>query len=245
VTNGAVSPESATVKGPGLVLDGIARRFGRRWVLRGIDLVVEPGTVLAITGRNGSGKTTLLRICATLLRPTRGTATVFGQDVVQQADTLRGRLGYLAHDAGLYANLTAEENLLFAQRMTGMPADHGQVERILMDVGLSADRAEKVRGFSSGMRRRLALGRILLRPPRLLLLDEPYASFDTDGIDLVNAFATRTAAGGGIVIVATHDLLRARSVLHREVRIHEGRLVERGDPADDVLVVGAPGENGG
>ncbi len=209
---------------PALELSGVARRFGRRWALRGVDLVSPPGVVIALTGRNGSGKTTLLRICATLLRPTRGTGTLFGQDLVRGAARLRGHVGFLAHETGLYGNLTAEENLVFSLRMSGMHADHAQITRVLEEVGLLRERHERARGFSSGMRRRLALARLLLRPPALLLLDEPYASFDVEGVEQVNRFAARIGAGGGIVLVATHDLRRAEPIVQREVHLENGRV---------------------
>ncbi|MGH7444214.1 MAG: ATP-binding cassette domain-containing protein, partial [Longimicrobiales bacterium] len=96
---------------PALALDSIARRFGRRWVLRGVSLRVERGEVLALTGRNGSGKTTLLRVVTTALRPTRGTGRVFGHDLVRSAGAVREHVGILAHSAGLYDDLTAGENL--------------------------------------------------------------------------------------------------------------------------------------
>ncbi|MGH7504519.1 MAG: ATP-binding cassette domain-containing protein, partial [Longimicrobiales bacterium] len=85
-----------------LELRGIARRFGPRWILRGLDLRVASGEVVALTGRNGSGKTTVLRICATALRPTRGGGEVFGHDLVRSADAVRAHIGFLGHHPGLY-----------------------------------------------------------------------------------------------------------------------------------------------
>lgn len=210
-----------------LELDGVVRRFGTRWVLRGISLRLEPGAVLALTGRNGSGKTTLLRLVTTAIRPTRGTGRVFGQDLVRDAAGVRDAVGILAHHAGLYEDLTAAENLSFALRMYGRRAEPHVIRAALEEVGLGGEDDERVRGFSAGMRRRLALARILLRPPRLLLLDEPYASFDVDGIQLVNRFAARIASEGGAVVIATHELARGRGLIDRVVRIEDGRLVDR------------------
>jgi heme exporter protein A len=211
---------------PAIRLDAIARRFGQRWVLRGIDLVVDPGEVLVLTGRNGSGKTTLLRIIGTMLRPTRGTATVFGHDTVRSPEGIRASVGLLGHNNALYDDLTAAENLIFSLRMAGRRADADAIAGALEQVGLTHVRRERVRGFSAGMRRRLGLARLLLRPPRLLLLDEPYASFDQDGIDVVNEFAQHTARQGGVVLLSTHDLTRATEVMTRRVHIADGRLTE-------------------
>jgi heme exporter protein A len=212
-------------------LNGVARRFGQRWVLRGVDLDVGAGEIIAMTGRNGSGKTTLLRIIATLIRPTRGTATVLGHDTVQAGDLIRGDVGLLGHNSGLYSDLTAAENLIFAMRMAGRRAEAAAIDRALGVVGLEDVRLDTVRGFSAGMRRRLGLARLMLRPPRVLLLDEPYASFDEDGVDVVNAFVIEVAHAGGCVLLTTHDMARGVDVVTRHVHIADGLLVENSHDA--------------
>jgi heme exporter protein A len=115
---------------------------------------------------------------------------------------------------------------VFAQRMGGGSTDGATLERVLEEVGLVHARYERVRGFSTGMRRRLALARLLLRQPKLLLLDEPYASFDPDGIDAVNEFSRSVAHAGGVVVLATHDLARATDVLSRRLHLSDGRLTQ-------------------
>ena len=207
-----------------LELQNIARRFARRWVLRGIDLEVSAGETVALMGRNGSGKTTLLRVVATLIRPTRGRGSVFGRELVSEADQIRHLVGILGHHAGIYDDLTASENIRFAMRMYGLSVTRAEIEAALHEVGLGAEVKERVRGFSAGMRRRLALARLLLRPPRLLLLDEPYAAFDQHGIDQVNDYVRRIVANGGAALIATHDLTRASVVAERVVRIEDGRV---------------------
>lgn len=208
----------------GIFVEGVAKRFGRRWALRGATLRAEAGSAVALMGHNGSGKTTLLRIVATTLRPTRGRGHVFGHDLLKEADAIRTHVGALYHAPGVYGDLTARENLEFARRMWGGKTAVS-LEEAVERVGLTYAMDERARGFSSGMTRRLALARLIMRPPRLMLLDEPYASFDADGIELVNRMVRETADGGGIVLIATHDPERSAGVVDRVVRLQEGRVV--------------------
>jgi heme exporter protein A len=214
-----------SARAPAVALHGVARRFGRRWVLRGADLTVQHGESVALMGKNGSGKTTLLRVIATLLKPSRGSGQVLGFDLLEDAPQVREQVGLLGHHSGLYDDLTASENLRFSLRMSGQPYDARLVEPVLEQVGLQEHGLERVRGFSAGMRRRLALARLFLRQPRLLLLDEPYAAFDQSGVDLVNQYARDVSRRGGAVIVVTHDIARARAAVDRVQRIEEGRIV--------------------
>lgn len=205
-------------------LDGIAQSYGGRFVLRGVTLQVAPGEVVALVGKNGSGKTTLLRIVSTLLRPRRGAGSVFGSDLLRDAAGVRRHVAMLGHATGLYEDLTAEENLRFAARMTGMAHDRSTLTALLAEVGLERERSDRVRGFSAGMQRRLALARLRLRAPRLLLLDEPYNTVDEEGTALVNRLLTDTRAAGGAAILVTHDLTRGSTVVDRVARLVDGKV---------------------
>jgi heme exporter protein A len=209
---------------------GVARRFGTRWVLRGVSMQVHAGEAVGLLGANGSGKSTLLRIFGTLLRPSAGTASVFGNDVVRRADRVRSTLGFLAHTPGLYDDLTARENLRFAAAMLGLDAVDGgahahsaEIARVLERVGLSHAADERVRGFSAGMERRLAVARMLLAKPRLLLLDEPYSNLDADGIALMSEIISEAVDADGAAIVVLHELAPAAGVLDRTVTLRDGR----------------------
>ncbi|MEJ2503833.1 MAG: heme ABC exporter ATP-binding protein CcmA [Gemmatimonadota bacterium] len=218
------SSEAAVVNSDGIIIEGAAKRFGRRWALRGASFRAEAGVAMALMGHNGSGKTTLLRIVATTLRPTRGGGRVFGHDLLKEADRIRSWVGVLYHAPGVYGDLTARENLEFARRMWGGESEVG-VDAALERVGLTFAAEERAAGFSSGMTRRLALARLLMRPPRLMLLDEPYASFDADGIELVNTLVRDTVDRGGIALIATHDPERSSHVVDRVLRLQGGRIV--------------------
>lgn len=223
----------STAAPPPLILSGIGRRFQRRWALRGASLRLEHGEVLALMGRNGSGKSTLLRIAAMLLRPSRGTGSVYGLDIVGDRLAARGLVGLLAHANGLYEDFTAAENLRFVLRMLGRAHDEGAVLRALEEVGLGAVADERVRGFSSGMQRRLAIARVRLHAPPLLLLDEPYNSVDADGVGLVNQLLAETRARNGAALVVVHDVERVAGVATRWAHIVEGRVADgRADTAE-------------
>jgi heme exporter protein A len=209
---------------PAIELSGIAERLGSRWALRGVTCTVAPGELVAVVGHNGSGKTTLLRVVATALRPTKGVGRVFGFDLKSEADDVRGLTSLLTFATGLYDDLTAAENLEFAQAMAGQPRDRKAIERALERVGLRADIHGKVRTFSSGMQRRVALARLYLRPANVLLLDEPYNSLDSGGVELIDELLIDVRKRGGSALVVLHDLERGQAMFDRVLELREGKV---------------------
>jgi heme exporter protein A len=213
---------------PAVATQELARLFGRSAALAGVSLRVDRGAAIALLGSNGAGKTTLLRILATSLRPSFGTAAVDGVDVVQRPDLVRGRVGYLSHASGLYDDLTAIENLRFAAAMRHLPDAARDVTQALHEVGLVTDGARRVRSFSAGMRHRLALGRLLLGTPSLVLLDEPHATLDAEGMALVDRLINRWKARGATVLVASHQADRVTRLADGWARLDGGLLAETG-----------------
>ncbi|MEO7962639.1 MAG: heme ABC exporter ATP-binding protein CcmA [Gemmatimonadaceae bacterium] len=222
-------------------IDAVTRRYGRRWALRGVSLTVAAGEVVGIEGHNGSGKSTLLRVLSTALKPTGGSARVFGHDVVREPTSVRSTIGFLAHYPGLYDDLTAEENLRFAARMLG--SDFAEISALLERVGLARERAEPVRSFSAGMQRRLSLARLLMLRPRLLLLDEPYNNFDQAGIALVNEVVREVRDVGGAAMIVLHDKHSAGDLLDRVVRLRHG-LIEADDSMRELRATRPASERG-
>lgn len=211
------SPSDRAIDGRGL-----GKRFGIRWVLRGVTLEVGRGEAVALMGPNGSGKSTVLRILGTLLRPNAGSASVNGLDVVNDASAVRAQVGYLAHAPGLYDDLTARENLEFAADMLGL--DHSSVESSLDRAGLATMANNRARGFSAGMQRRLALARLIMRRSSVLLLDEPYSNLDEAGIEVMNSVIRDVLSRGGAALLALHELAPARGILHRTLVLADGRV---------------------
>jgi heme exporter protein A len=220
-----VSPRSLGApdsRPPSVETDDLARLFAGSAALAGVSLRIEGGRTVALLGANGAGKTTLLRIVATAIRPSYGRARVDGLDVVDDAEAVRQRVAYLSHATGLYDDLTARENLAFAATMLATPEAGERVERALRDVGLAERAGYRVGTFSAGMRKRLALARILLGTPSLVLLDEPYAALDGDGMALVDELLAAWRDAGVGVLVASHATERIESFLDGRVVLERG-----------------------
>jgi ABC-type multidrug transport system ATPase subunit len=178
-----------------LTASRLGKRYGEKRVLRGVDLQLPEGGFLVVTGPNGSGKTTLLRICAGLAAPTEGTI---------ERGVTRGELGYLGHEPLVYRELTALENLDLYGRLYGVPERRERIGMLLERFGLWDERRERVASYSRGMTQRLALCRVLLHDPRLLVLDEPYTALDEAGAELLDAQLAELR-GVRTFLVSTHD----------------------------------------
>jgi heme exporter protein A len=177
---------------------GLDRRYGDKRVLRGLDLDLPADGFLLVTGPNGAGKTTLLRLCAGLAAPTSGELTV---------GVGRGRLGFLAHEPLVYRELTAAENLDLYGRLYRVPERRERTGMLLERFGLWEARHERAGSYSRGMLQRLALCRVLLHEPDLLILDEPYSGLDEEGAALLDRELDERHSRAGF-LVATHDPAR-------------------------------------
>jgi ABC-type multidrug transport system ATPase subunit len=214
--------ERSGVSSPAVLLSGVTRVFGVVPGLVRTDLRVERGETVLVRGPNGAGKTTLLRVIATALSPTYGTGSVLGFDLTRDRDQIRQRTELVSHRTRLYEDLTAAENLRFACTLYGV--DSSGVRAALERVGLAGVADERVRGFSQGMRQRVAVARAMLRSPELLLLDEPYAGLDEEAKGIVDGLAIEAQRDGRTVILATHDPGRG-GMAGRTLFMDQGRLL--------------------
>jgi heme exporter protein A len=176
----------------------LGKSFGEKRVLRGVDLALPRGGFAVVTGPNGSGKTTLLRICAGLALPSDGELHV---------DAGRAEVGYLGHEPLVYRELTALENLELYGRLYRVPERRERIGMVLERFGLWEGRHERVASYSRGMTQRLALCRVLLHDPALLVLDEPYTALDTQGAELLD-MQLAELRGERTFLVSTHDPAR-------------------------------------
>jgi heme exporter protein A len=205
-------------------VSGLTKVYGRQAALRRVTLSLPAGAILTVVGHNGSGKSTLVRVLATLTRPTAGTARVAGHDVVADRDRVRSRIGLLGHGSHLYDDLTARENLAFAAALGGRSTGRDELTAILARVGLDTQADTRVRELSSGMRRRVALARAILRHPQVLLLDEPFAGLDQESTKRLEDYLHAFRGEGGTAVVVTHSLARALAISDRVAILAAGRL---------------------
>jgi heme exporter protein A len=205
-------------------VSGLSRHFGRRRAVSQISFSVRRGDILGLLGPNGAGKSTLIGMLATLVAPSSGTIQYGTVAAKTGGPDLRKCIGLLAHELHLYTELSARQNLEFFARLYGL--DPGQVVPGALDRADLSDRAgDAVSGFSRGMRQRLALERTLLHKPTLVLLDEPFTGLDDSAVSKVSDRLRQLAAGGAIVVLATHDLDLADGLVTRVAVVRGGKLI--------------------
>lgn len=210
---------------PGVIhVRGLAKSFGGRPALRGVDLDLAPGERLALIGPNGSGKTTLLRILATLSMPSAGSARIAGHEIGHRGPEIRRLVGLLAHQPLLYGDLSGRENLRFYAQMYDVENPEERITARLDQVGLVDQQHERVRTYSRGMKQRLALARALLHDPPVLLLDEPYTGLDSRATEMLDAVLCNASPDGRTVLMTTHDLAKGWQVAPRLAFLIDGRI---------------------
>jgi len=227
--------QRATPRGLAVEFQNIEKRYGARFALRGVSLSIAAGECVALVGPNGSGKTTLLKIAALLVRPSAGSVQFPGKDLRADDGALavKQRIGLVSHNTLLYDELTAHENLVLFGRLYGLDRPHDSATAGLDAAGLSRRGNDLVRGFSRGMRQRLALARATLAAPELLLLDEPATGLDPSGQQWLGATLARLRGDGCTIVMSTHGRSEAHAVVTRAVRLEAGDVAEDSGPSGD------------
>ena len=223
-----------TASAPAIDVRNISKSFGKVVALDGVDLQVERGSVMGLLGPNGAGKTTLVRILTTLLRPSSGTASVFGFDVVRHARHLRAYVGLAGQSAAVDDLLTGRENIQMAGRLYHLPRRHVQrrANDLLeqFDLVEAADRT--VKGYSGGMRRRLDLATSLVAEPPMILLDEPTTGLDPRSrLELWDVI--RDLVSQGTTVLLTTQYLEEADRLADEITVvDQGKIIARGTASE-------------
>ncbi len=219
---------TTTTDGPAISIRGLRKSFADQPVLRGLDLDVARGGIVALLGSNGAGKTTAIRILATLLQPDGGTATVNGIDVVSDPGRVRAAISLTGQFAAVDGVLTGRENLVLVARLRHL-ADPAAVADALLDrFALTEAGNRAVATYSGGMRRRLDIAMSLVGDPPVIFLDEPTTGLDPQSRNEVWDTVRELASGGTTVLLTTQYLDEAEQLADRIAILHEGRIIVNG-----------------
>jgi ABC-2 type transport system ATP-binding protein len=210
--------------------EDLSKQFGDYWAVDGVNLNVYPGQVLALLGQNGAGKTTTIRMLTSILAPTRGRAIIAGFDVVKSPDQVRGSVGVLTEQHGLYLRMTGQEYLDFFGKVYGLDeaTRRKRSQELLGYFGLSDVAKHNIGQYSKGMRQKLALARTLIHEPPVLLLDEPTSAMDPESAQLVRNAIASLRTEQRTIIICTHNLVEAEMLANRIAIIYRGRIITTG-----------------
>ena len=216
-----------------LTVNNLGKQYRRDfWGLKDFSLEIKPG-ILGMLGPNGAGKSTFMRMLATITKPTAGTISWNGVDIVRSPDTLRAVLGYLPQDFGVYPNLTAVEFLEYMAAIKGLDSRSTKVriDELLLLVNLRDAARRPLGGYSGGMKQRVGIAQALLNDPQLLIVDEPTAGLDPEErVRFRNLLSD--LSGERIVILSTHIVSDVEATATHIVLIHKGRLLRESAPED-------------
>ncbi|MEM0962172.1 MAG: ABC transporter ATP-binding protein [Bacteroidota bacterium] len=217
-----------------LTLDDVTKRYGTTTAVAGLSLQLAAGEVLCLLGPNGAGKTTTLKMVLGLEAPSEGAVHVAGLDVARDANAARQRMAYIPERVALHEAFSGRENLrYFASLVGGADLSSAHLERCLRRVGLQEEAWDRrLNGYSKGMRQKVGVAIALAKGADLLVLDEPTSGLDPkSAVDFARLIQDVAAEGAG-VIMATHDLFRAKDMGTRIVILKDGRAVRTLDPAE-------------
>ncbi|CAN5462898.1 ABC transporter ATP-binding protein [soil metagenome] len=220
---------------PVVVLEGVRRRFGQVDALAGLDLVVPANKITVLLGPNGAGKTTAIRMITGALDANSGVVRTFGLDPSAHGEEVRRRCGVVSAKPALYDRLDGFANLAYAAELYGLGRGDGidgRIRSAAARFGIEQALDQRVGGFSTGMKTRLALARSILHEPDLLLFDEPTSGLDPESSHAVLEMIREMTADGRTVVMCTHLLLEAEGLADEVVVMEDGKDLVAGTPHD-------------
>jgi len=205
---------------------GLSKSFGSSTALDNLDLAVPAGEVLCLLGANGAGKTTTINLFLGFLEPTSGSALVDGLEVAKDPFEARKRLAYLPESVALYPKLTGLENLAFFDKLSGRERSEAELTELLAVAGLPREAHQRrASTYSKGMRQKVGVAISMAREAKALLLDEPLSGLDPSAANSLGELIVRLRDDGCAVMMATHDIFRAKEIGNRIGIMMRGRLV--------------------
>ncbi|WP_027876758.1 ABC transporter ATP-binding protein [Meiothermus cerbereus] len=209
---------------------GLTKRYGKVVAVDNLELRIEAGEVYGLLGPNGSGKTTTILMLLGLTEPSAGNVRVLGLDPAREPLSLKRQVGYLPDSVGFYGEMTAWENLAYIARLNGLPKAliQRRIEQVLERMGLAEVAQRPVSAFSRGMRQRLGLAEVLLKEPKVVILDEPTLGLDPEAAQEFLQMIRGLKAEGITVLLSSHLLHQVQAICDRVGLFHKGKLVLEG-----------------
>ena len=209
-----------------LKAENLTKRYGDLTALNNLDLTIEKGEIFALLGQNGAGKTTTINLFLGFVEPSEGSASINGVKVTDNPLETKKDIAYIPETVMLYPNLTGLENLEFFSSLAGFDYSKEELSGFLDKVGLQAvAHQEYLGGYSKGMRQKVGIAIAIAKDAKVLLLDEPTSGLDPKASNEFSSLLRELSQGGTAILMATHDIFRAREVAHRIGIMKEGNLV--------------------
>jgi heme exporter protein A len=208
-----------------LELRNMTKLLGDKLVLRNITLTLEKGEILAVVGPNGAGKSTFFKCTVGLLQPTSGEILLEGKSVKKNSGDVKQKIGFLGHESFLYNTLSPLENLKFYGKLYKVKDLDRKAHELLKEVGLYLFRDVPIRSFSRGMMQRLAIARVLLPDPEILMLDEPHTGLDQEAVALLNRIIKSKRESGTSILIISHDFEQVHALADRVAVLRKGKIL--------------------
>jgi lipopolysaccharide export system ATP-binding protein len=216
----------------------LRKSFGQREVVRGITLQVQQGEIVGLLGPNGAGKTTTFYMLVGVIKPTHGSVEMDGQQITTWPLHERARLGlsYLPQESSIFKKLTVLQNLQIILEYTDFPPalQHKKAEALLDELGIAKLADQKAMHLSGGERRRLEIARALIRDPKFILLDEPFAGIDPLAVSDIQGIVTSLRQKGIGVLISDHNVRETLKICDRASIVFEGQAILNGTPQEIV-----------
>ncbi len=209
-----------------IITKELSKKYNGYTALNNLTLSINEGDIFCLLGANGAGKTTTINILLGFISPSSGEASINGFSVTEDASEIKKYVAYIPETVALYPNLTGMENLKFFSSLAGYKLHQDEVSQLLTKAGLQENAHQKpLRSYSKGMRQKVGIAIALAKNAKVLLLDEPISGLDPKAANEFSAILKELSAGGTTILMATHDIFRAREVAHRIGIMNEGNLV--------------------
>lgn len=209
-----------------LEIKNLSKTIADRLILKNVSLLVERGEMVAVVGPNGAGKSTFFKCTVGLLAPSGGQIFLNGQELKKNSIEAKQKIGFLGHESFLYSTLTPLENLLFYGKLYKVKNVKERANELLKVVGLHLFKDLPIRSFSRGMIQRLAIARVLLPDPDVLMLDEPHTGLDQEAIQLLNEIIMEKKESGTAIILISHDFEQVVNLSDKVCILKKGRIAD-------------------